>query len=164
MDAGLLGVALVYVIQLGGLFQWAVRQAAEVDNQLVSVERILQYCNLEEEGALRSLPGSEPPEDWPQEGSIEIKNLWASYRPDLPPTLKGLSFAIEAGQTVGIVGRTGAGKSSLVNCLFRLIEYDSSKGGITVDGIRTCDVGLHELRPRISVIPQTPFLFQVAVL
>jgi ATP-binding cassette subfamily C (CFTR/MRP) protein 4 len=159
VNAGLLGVALVYVIQLGGLFQWAVRQAAEVENQIVSVERVLQYCELEQEAALYSKPGKEPPENWPDKGSIEVEDLWASYRPGLPPVLKGLTFNISPGTVVGIVGRTGAGKSSLVSTLFRLLEYDASKGFIAIDGIKTCEVGLHELRPRLSVIPQTPFLF-----
>ncbi|CAM9873955.1 unnamed protein product, partial [Sphacelaria rigidula] len=77
----------------------------------------------------------------------------------LPPVLKGLNVSIVGGSRVGVVGRTGAGKSSLVAALFRLVEYDTNRGGVEIDGVDTAKLGLHDLRPRMSVVPQTPFLF-----
>jgi ABC-type multidrug transport system fused ATPase/permease subunit len=87
--------------------------------------------------------------------------LQVSYRADYPPVLRGIDLHLQAGQRVGVVGRTGAGKSTLVGALLRLVDRDS--GSLTIDGIDVCDVGLHQLRPRISVIPQTPFLFSGTV-
>ncbi|CAM9400302.1 unnamed protein product, partial [Heterosigma akashiwo] len=108
-----LGAALTYVVLLAGLFQWSVRQSAEVENQMVSVERVLAYCRAPQEPPLESAPGKAPPADWPQRGEIVAKNVWATYHPQLPPVLKGLTFTIQGGWRVGVVGRTGAGKSSL---------------------------------------------------
>ena len=152
-DPGLLGLSLLYVIQLSGLGQWTVRQSAELENQMVSVERVLEYTKLPQEDALVSPGGlsiavdnsnaggndgtsdvrsseamvwdplTRPrPKQWPLRGSIVAENLVVSYRPGLEPTLKGLSFVIEAGERVGIVGRTGAGKSSLMMAMLRLVE------------------------------------------
>ncbi|CAM9405941.1 unnamed protein product [Chrysoparadoxa australica] len=160
IDPGLLGAALTYLIQLGGLFQWAVRQAAEVENQIIAVERVLAYSRVDQEAALYSSPGHAPPSDWPPNGEVVATNLSCAYREDMPNILKGLTFRIKPGQRVGIVGRTGAGKSTLIACLFRLCEYDRSGGSsITVDGVSISDVGLHELRSRMSVLPQQAFLF-----
>ncbi|CAM9399555.1 unnamed protein product, partial [Ectocarpus sp. 12 AP-2014] len=161
VDAGLLGAALVYVLQLGGLFQWAVRQAAEVENQMVSAERVLSYCRVPQEASLESEPGCKPPDGWPAKGNIEasVRDMSMRYREDLPPVLKGLTLSIKGGSRVGVVGRTGAGKSSLIAALFRLVEYDRDRGGIEIDGVDISKVGLHDLRPRMSVVPQTPFLF-----
>ncbi|CAM9122833.1 unnamed protein product, partial [Ectocarpus sp. 4 AP-2014] len=159
VDAGLLGAALVYVLQLGGLFQWAVRQAAEVEIQMVSAERVLGYCRVPQEAALESEPGYKPADAWPAEGNIEVRDMSMRYRDDLPPVLKGLTLSIKGGSRVGVVGRTGAGKSSLIAALFRLVEYDRDRGGIEIDGVDISKVGLHDLRPRMSVVPQTPFLF-----
>ncbi|CAN0142706.1 unnamed protein product [Ectocarpus sp. 6 AP-2014] len=159
VDAGLLGAALVYVLQLGGLFQWAVRQAAEVENQMVSVERVLSYCRVPQEASLESEPGCQPADGWPAKGNIEVRDLSMRYREDLPPVLKGLTLSIKGGSRVGVVGRTGAGKSSLIAALFRLVEYDRDRGGIEIDGVDISKVGLHDLRPKMSVVPQTPFLF-----
>ncbi|CBN77890.1 multidrug resistance-associated protein-like protein [Ectocarpus siliculosus] len=159
VDAGLLGAAMVYVLQLGGLFQWAVRQAAEVENQMVSAERVLSYCRVPQEAALASEPVYKPADGWPAEGNIEVRDMSMRYRDDLPPVLKGLTLSIKGGSRVGVVGRTGAGKSSLIAALFRLVEYDRERGGIEIDGVDISKVGLHDLRPRMSVVPQTPFLF-----
>ncbi|CAM9767000.1 unnamed protein product, partial [Ectocarpus sp. 12 AP-2014] len=159
VDSGLLGAALVYVLQLGGLFQWAVRQAAEVENQMVSAERVLSYCKVPQEASLESEPGCKPADGWPAKGNIEVRDMSMRYREDLPPVLKGLTLSIKGGSRVGVVGRTGAGKSSLITALFRLVEYDRDRGGIEIDGVDISKVGLHDLRPRMSVVPQTPFLF-----
>ncbi|CAM9523069.1 unnamed protein product, partial [Ectocarpus sp. 13 AM-2016] len=121
VDAGLLGAALVYVLQLGGLFQWAVRQSAEVENQMVSAERVLSYCRVPQEASLESDPGCKPADGWPSKGNIEVRDMSLRYREDLPPVLKGLTLSIKGGSRVGVVGRTGAGKSSLIAALFRLV-------------------------------------------
>ncbi|CAM9122992.1 unnamed protein product [Ectocarpus sp. 4 AP-2014] len=159
VDAGLLGAALVYVLQLGGLFQWSVRQSAEVENQMVSAERVLGYCRVPQEASLESEPGCKPADGWPAKGDIEVRDMSMRYREDLPPVLKGLTLSIKGGSRVGVVGRTGAGKSSLIAALFRLVEYDRDRGSIEIDGVDISKVGLHDLRPRMSVVPQTPFLF-----
>ncbi|CAN0399355.1 unnamed protein product, partial [Pylaiella littoralis] len=111
VDAGMLGAALVYVLQLGRLFQWSVRQSAEVENQMVSAERVLGYCRVPQEANLVSETGRKPEDDWPAKGNIEIRDMWMRYREDLPPVLKSLTLSIKGGSRVGVVGRTGAGKS-----------------------------------------------------
>ncbi|CAM9253787.1 unnamed protein product, partial [Hapterophycus canaliculatus] len=164
VDAGLLGAALVYVLQLSGLFQWAVRQSAEVENQMVSAERVLGYCRVPQEASLESTPGCKPKDDWPATGDIEVRGMSMRYRENLPPVLRGLTLSIKGGSRVGVVGRTGAGKSSLISALFRLVEYDrDGRGRIEIDGVSIADVGLHDLRPRMSIVPQTPFLFSGSI-
>mmetsp|Transcript_30166 Transcript_30166/g.39742 ORF Transcript_30166/g.39742 Transcript_30166/m.39742 type:complete len:1367 (-) Transcript_30166:180-4280(-) len=158
ISGGLLGAGLTYVVLLAGLFQWAVRQSAEAENQMISVERVLDYCRVPQEAPLLSRSEVKPPEEWPERGSIKAVNLTARYHEKLPPVLKGLSFEIKGGQRIGIVGRTGAGKSSFVSVLFRLIEsMPGSK--LEIDGSDISELGLHDLRLKMSVIPQTPFLF-----
>ena len=97
---------------------------------------------------------------WPQKGRIEFKDLTMRYRPEFNPVLKKLSFSIEGKMKVGIVGRTGAGKSSVLQALFRIVEKDEQEGGrIEIDGIDTSEIGLNLLRESIAIIPQQPFLF-----
>jgi len=158
VSASVVGVALSMLLQLTGIFQWTVRQSAETVNCMVSIERILGFTRLEPEAELtkpddRALVES----GWPDEGAISVKDLKVRYRPTLPLVLNNLSFNIPKGSRVGIVGRTGSGKSSLVQALFRLIEADS--GCIRIDGVDISTLGLHALRTKISVIPQTPTLF-----
>ena len=154
-----ISVGIMYIIQLTGLFQWAVRQTAEVESLMVSVERILGYSRLEPEGVLH-VPGAVD-SSWPASGRIEAKGLSASYRSDLPPVLKDVSFVLEPGMRVGIVGRSGCGKSTLVSTLLRLV--DITGGSLSIDGVDITTMGLHDLRPKISVIQQTPFLFSGTV-
>ena len=106
---------------------------------------------------MKKVKGTAPTADWPQHGEVVAENLVCSYRAGLDPVIKNISFSIKAGQRVGIVGRTGAGKSSLMSVLLRLIDITSGK--LSIDGINVQHIGLHELRPKISVIPQVPFLF-----
>ena len=96
---------------------------------------------------------------WPKEGKVEFREVVARYRKDLPPVLKGLSFDIKPMEKVGLVGRTGAGKSSLFLTLFRIVEVDDGSGTISIDGVDTSAVGLKLLRDSISIIPQEPVLF-----
>ncbi|XP_043503586.1 probable multidrug resistance-associated protein lethal(2)03659 isoform X2 [Polistes fuscatus] len=156
MEGGNVGLAITQSIGLTGMFQWGMRQSAELENQMTSVERILEYSKVESEPLLESAPDKKPPEDWPQEGKIEFKEVSMQYSVFEPPVLKDLSFEIKSREKIGIVGRTGAGKSSLISALFRFAEIE---GPILIDGIDTREIGLHDLRSKMSIIPQEPFLF-----
>ncbi|XP_036403959.1 multidrug resistance-associated protein 5 [Megalops cyprinoides] len=152
------GLAISYAIQLTGLFQFTVRLLAETEARFTSVERITHYIKtLESEAPLRSTGPSSPATCWPQEGCISFQNVEMRYRDDLPLVLKKLSFSIGPEETVGIVGRTGSGKSSLGVALFRLVEL--AGGFITIDGIDIAQIGLEDLRSKLSIIPQEPVLF-----
>uniref|UniRef100_A0A3B3QF07 ATP-binding cassette sub-family C member 5 n=1 Tax=Paramormyrops kingsleyae TaxID=1676925 RepID=A0A3B3QF07_9TELE len=152
------GLAISYVIQLTGLFQFTVRLLSETEARFTSVERINHYItNLDTEGPRHSSPASCPDPCWPQEGRICFKDVQMRYRDDLPLVLKKLSFSIRPKETIGIVGRTGSGKSSLGIALFRLAEL--AGGSITVDGMDIAQIGLEDLRSRLSIIPQDPMLF-----
>ncbi|XP_067014552.2 probable multidrug resistance-associated protein lethal(2)03659 isoform X2 [Anabrus simplex] len=154
--AGNVGLAITQTLGLTGMFQWGMRQTAELENQMTAVERVLEYTELEHEPALESPPGKKPPSDWPSKGQIVFSGVSLRYAKDAPPVLKDLSFTVRAQEKIGIVGRTGAGKSSLIAALFRLTEPE---GTILVDGIDTKSVGLHEVRGKLSIIPQEPVLF-----
>ncbi|XP_078379983.1 ATP-binding cassette sub-family C member 4-like [Oculina patagonica] len=154
IDAGIVGLCLTYAVLLTGQFQWCVRQSAEVENQMTSVERIVEMCHLEPEGEWHgqvSIPAS-----WPELGLITAEGVSFKYHPTLPRVLKNMNFCIRAQEKVGIVGRTGAGKSSLLSALLRLAE---SNGTIRIDGIDIAELGLHDLRSKLAVIPQDPVLF-----
>lgn len=127
---------------------------AEVSNHLTSVERILEYSQLEPE----KQPGvpAKMPTDWPTLGQIEFKNVFYRYAAECEPVLRGLSFSVRPKEKISVVGRTGAGKSSLIASVFRLAIVE---GDILVDGINTASVNLDMLRSRISIIPQEPTLF-----
>ncbi|XP_046392414.1 ATP-binding cassette sub-family C member 4-like isoform X2 [Ischnura elegans] len=154
---GNVGLAITQSIGLTGMFQWGMRQSAEMENQMTSVERVVEYTDVEKEPPLVSPPDSRPPMKWPFAGKISFEKLSLFYNPDDPPVLKNLNFAVESHEKVGIVGRTGAGKSSLIAALFRLTDL---KGSITIDGLETTKtMGLHDLRSKISIIPQEPFIF-----
>lgn len=136
------------------LFSIGVRESAEINNQMVAVERSLEYRELESE---------KQPEQpfpiamgWPSKGCIEFRNVFYRYCIDGEPVLRDLSFFIEPMEKIGVVGRTGAGKSSLIGSLFRLACID---GEILIDDIDTANVQLDELRKRIAIIPQDPVLF-----
>jgi len=116
----------------------------------------LSCSKVDSEPPLESTPDKKPKSEWPEEGKIEFKNVYLRYAPLEPPVLKNLSFVIHPREKIGIVGRTGAGKSSLIQALFRLADIE---GPIEIDGIDTSEIGLHDLRSKISIIPQEPFLF-----
>ncbi|KMQ90611.1 multidrug resistance-associated protein, partial [Lasius niger] len=156
MDGGYVGLAITQSIGLTGMFQWGMRQSAELENQMTSIERILEYSKVESEPPLESTPDKKPKSEWPEEGKVEFKNVYLRYAPLESPVLKNLSFVIHPREKIGIIGRTGAGKSSLIQALFRLADVE---GSIEIDGIDTSEIGLHDLRSKISIIPQEPFLF-----
>uniref|UniRef100_A0A672S2S7 Multidrug resistance-associated protein 5-like n=1 Tax=Sinocyclocheilus grahami TaxID=75366 RepID=A0A672S2S7_SINGR len=152
------GLAISYAVQLTGLFQFTVRLLSETEARFTSVERINHYIkNLESEGPRQICGSSAPASSWPEEGRITFQNVEMRYRDDLPLVLKNLSFSVLPEETVGIVGRTGSGKSSLGVALFRLAEL--SRGSIIIDGVNIAHVGLEDLRSKLSVIPQEPVLF-----
>ncbi|XP_049822547.1 probable multidrug resistance-associated protein lethal(2)03659 isoform X1 [Aethina tumida] len=153
---GNVGLAITQAIGLTGMFQWGMRQSTELENQMTSVERVVEYSDIEHEGALETPKDDKPPETWPDQGKIEFKNVFLRYFPNDPPVLRNLSYTILPKEKVGIVGRTGAGKSSLINALFQLSDTD---GQIIIDGYDITKLGLHDLRSKISIIPQEPVLF-----
>ncbi|XP_036105450.1 multidrug resistance-associated protein 4 isoform X3 [Molossus molossus] len=154
LDAGQVGLALSYALTLMGMFQWCVRQSAEVENMMISVERVMEYTDLEKEAPWEYK--KRPPPTWPHEGVIVFDNVNFTYSLDGPLVLKHLTALIKSREKVGIVGRTGAGKSSLISALFRLSEPE---GKIWIDKILTTEIGLHDLRKKMSIIPQDPVLF-----
>ncbi|XP_072451116.1 ATP-binding cassette sub-family C member 5-like isoform X7 [Chiloscyllium punctatum] len=147
----------LFINQLTGLFQFTVRLASESEARFTSVERIRHYImNLESE-APSHIPETAPPPDWPQEGQIQFEEVEMCYRDTLPVVLKKVTFTIKPREKIGIVGRTGSGKSSLGVTLFRLVEI--CNGSITIDGVKIRDIGLDDLRKKLSIIPQEPVLF-----
>ncbi|XP_018579794.1 probable multidrug resistance-associated protein lethal(2)03659 isoform X2 [Anoplophora glabripennis] len=154
------GLIISQAMVLTGMLQIGARQTAEVAANMISVERVLQYCKLEKEGPFESLPTEKPPRDWPQAGKITFKNMYLQYDPLEAPVLRNLNIEIRAGEKVGIVGRTGAGKSSLIAALFRLAPIE---GTIAIDEVDVSNIGLNDLRSNISIIPQEPVLFSATV-
>ncbi|KAI0914134.1 ABC transporter family protein [Ustulina deusta] len=153
------GLVLSYILSIVQMLQFTVRQLAEVENGMNAVERLLHYgTNLEEEAPEHTI---DVRPSWPERGEIVFDNVEMRYRPNLPLVLKGLSIHVEGGERIGIVGRTGAGKSSIMSTLFRLVEI--SGGHITIDGIDIATIGLHDLRSRLAIIPQDPTLFHGTV-
>ncbi|XP_061370562.1 ABC transporter C family member 14-like [Gastrolobium bilobum] len=154
------GLSLSYGLALSGLLSFTITMTCSVENKMVSVERIKQFTNLPSEAPWK-IADKSPPQNWPNQGNIELNNLQVRYRPNTPLVLKGISLNIKGGEKIGVVGRTGSGKSTLIQVLFRLIE--PSAGKIIIDGINICTVGLHDLRSRFGIIPQEPVLFQGTV-
>lgn len=135
------------------MVQWGLRQWSELENQMTSVERIVEYTQVVPEIIE---DGTKPPDAWPDNGKIEFRHVFLRYSMSDPYVIKDLSFVIGAKEKIGIVGRTGAGKSSLITALFRLAEIE---GEIFIDDIATKTINLHSLRSKISIIPQEPILF-----
>uniref|UniRef100_A0A3P9PC68 ATP-binding cassette sub-family C member 5 n=1 Tax=Poecilia reticulata TaxID=8081 RepID=A0A3P9PC68_POERE len=152
------GLAISYAVQLTGLFQFTVRLLSETEARFTSVERINHYIKILDSEAPRQSPeAAAPAPSWPQQGKISFQDVDMRYRDHLPLVLKSLSFTILPEETVGIVGRTGSGKSSLAVALFRLVEL--SAGSIVIDGIDIAQIGLDDLRSKLAIIPQEPVLF-----
>ncbi|KAI9818105.1 MAG: hypothetical protein M1827_000730 [Pycnora praestabilis] len=150
------GLVLSYILSIVQMIQFTVRQLAEVENAMNATERLHYYgTQLEEEAPLHLGPVRE---SWPEKGEIVFEKVEMRYRASLPLVLKGLSMHVEGGERIGVVGRTGAGKSSIMSTLFRLIEL--SGGSITIDGVNISTIGLQDLRSRLAIIPQDPTLFR----
>mmetsp|Transcript_107829 Transcript_107829/g.220103 ORF Transcript_107829/g.220103 Transcript_107829/m.220103 type:complete len:1402 (+) Transcript_107829:151-4356(+) len=157
VDPAILGMSISMLLQMCASFQWCIRQSAEIVNLMVSVERVLGYGKIEPEAPLKLESDKDLDESWPSKGAIDVKNVDVRYRTSLPLALDGASFSVPSGSRIGVVGRTGSGKSTIVQTLFRLLE--SERGQINIDGIDIANIGLHRLRTSISVIPQHPTLF-----
>ncbi|XP_011149209.1 multidrug resistance-associated protein 4-like [Harpegnathos saltator] len=154
--SGDVGLAISQSLILTGGLQYGIKQLAETISLMTSVERILQYTNLPTEKLI--VPKDPPPPTWPANGRLTFKNVSMKYDKDNPPILKNLNVSIESGWKVGVVGRTGAGKSSLISAIFRLFD-EGLEGEIKIDDRETSTVALTELRSKISIIPQEPVLF-----
>jgi ATP-binding cassette subfamily C (CFTR/MRP) protein 1 len=133
-----------------------VRWTSEVETNIVAIERLQEYRGAPQE-APWNIPSRTPPKDWPQEGVVQFDHYQTRYREGLDLVLRNVTCTIQAGEKVGIVGRTGAGKSSLTLGLFRIVE--AAGGSIIVDGVDISKIGLHDVRGRLTIIPQDPVLF-----
>jgi len=155
LSASILGLSLTYALQVTGSLNGIIRSLNELEINMNSAERLLYYAN---EIEIEEQKGLDAPQEWPQQGKIEIKNLTMKYAPHLPPVLHSINLDVAPTEKVGIVGRTGAGKSSIVMTLFRLVEPEEGST-IKIDDIMITDLKLGDLRKRISIIPQDPILF-----
>uniref|UniRef100_A0A673JP39 Multidrug resistance-associated protein 1 n=1 Tax=Sinocyclocheilus rhinocerous TaxID=307959 RepID=A0A673JP39_9TELE len=156
LSPGIMGLSISYALQVTASLNWLVRMSSELETSIVAVEKVKEYGDTEKEAEWR-LEHSTLPAGWPTAGHIEIHNFGLRYREDLELAISDISVNIEGAEKVGIVGRTGAGKSSLTLGLFRIIE--AAQGEIRIDGVNIAELGLHELRSRITIIPQDPVLF-----
>ncbi|XP_015175304.1 PREDICTED: multidrug resistance-associated protein 1 isoform X1 [Polistes dominula] len=156
ISAGFVGLSVSYSLQITQTLNWLVRMTSDVETNIVAVERIKEYSETPQE-APWVVPETAPPKEWPVTGQVEFKDYKVRYREGLDLILHGLTFTVNGGEKVGIVGRTGAGKSSLTLSLFRILEAASGK--IIIDGVDVAKLGLHDLRSKLTIIPQDPVLF-----
>ncbi|XP_008222083.1 PREDICTED: putative ABC transporter C family member 15 [Prunus mume] len=157
IDPSLAGLAATYGLNLNVLQAWVIWNTCNVENKMISVERILQFTKIPIEAPL-VIEDSRPVPEWPMAGKIEIENLCVQYNPALPTVLKGITCTFPGGKKIGVVGRTGSGKSTLIQALFRIVE--PLGGQILIDGVDISKIGLQDFRSRLSIIPQDPTLFQ----
>uniref|UniRef100_H2Z8F9 Uncharacterized protein n=1 Tax=Ciona savignyi TaxID=51511 RepID=H2Z8F9_CIOSA len=156
IDSGIVGLSVSYAMQITQTLNWMVRQSSELETNIVAVERVEEYSNVVQEAPL-VIEGERPNKDWPSVGEIKFEDYSTRYRSELDLVVKNINADIKGGEKIGIVGRTGAGKSSLTLALFRIIE--SVEGCITIDGLNISKIGLQDLRSKLSIIPQDPVLF-----
>ncbi|KAB2052677.1 hypothetical protein ES319_A12G139200v1 [Gossypium barbadense] len=154
------GLSLSYGLSLNGVLFMSIYFSCYVENRMVSVERIKQFSSIQPEAAWHN-KNHLPPPNWPAHGNVELKDLQVRYRPSTPLVLKGITLSINGGEKIGVVGRTGSGKSTLIQAFFRLVEPTAGK--IIIDDIDICMLGLHDLRSRFGIIPQEPVLFEGSV-
>uniref|UniRef100_A0A3P9ATB7 Canalicular multispecific organic anion transporter 1 n=1 Tax=Maylandia zebra TaxID=106582 RepID=A0A3P9ATB7_9CICH len=155
IDSGLVGLSISYALNVTQTLNWLVRMTSELETNIVAVERVSEYTELENEADW--VTDTRPPQQWPEAGRVKFENYKVRYRPELDLVLHGITCDIDSTEKIGIVGRTGAGKSSLTNCLFRIIE--AAEGYIRIDDVDISKIGLHDLRNRLTIIPQDPVLF-----
>lgn len=157
---GLVGLSLSYAFALTGTHVFVTRWYCYLSNYIISVERIKQFMHIPSEPAA-VVENHRPPSSWPSKGRIELQELKLRYRPNAPLVLKGITCTFKEGSRVGVVGRTGSGKTTLISALFRLVEPASGK--IYIDGLDITSIGLKDLRMKLSIIPQEPTLFRGSV-
>ncbi|XVF25110.1 hypothetical protein REPUB_Repub13aG0185700 [Reevesia pubescens] len=157
---GLVGLSLSYALSLTGTQIFASRWYCNLSNYIISVERIKQFMHIPAEPPA-IIEDNRPPSSWPYKGRIELQELKIRYRPNAPLVLKGISCTFQEGTRIGVVGRTGSGKTTLISALFRLVEPASGK--ILIDGLDICSMGLKDLRMKLSIIPQEPTLFRGSI-
>lgn len=159
---GFVGLIMTYSLSMTQILNWLVRQSSDLEANAVSVERIEEYASGEIEAEWRRPENVNPvlSEQWPSEGTIEFVDVSVRYRPGLELVLKKVNLVIEAGQKVGVCGRTGSGKTSLTLALFRILETEAG-GQIRIDGLDIARIGLHELRHKLAIIPQDPVGFLI---
>ncbi|EFJ27568.1 hypothetical protein SELMODRAFT_411687 [Selaginella moellendorffii] len=148
------GVAVTYGLKLTTTLTWTLWSRIDTEKRIISVERVMQYAGLRSEARDQS----QPPQTWPENGAIDFIGLKVRYTPEAPLVLRGITCGFSGGSKVGVVGRTGSGKSTLIQALFRIVE--PSSGRILVDGLDITTVNLHSLRSRLSIIPQDPVVFE----
>ncbi|XP_009786237.1 ABC transporter C family member 10 [Nicotiana tabacum] len=159
-SSGFIGMALSYGLSLNMSLVFSIQNQCTLANYIISVERLNQYMHIPSE-APEIVKENRPPVNWPTRGKVEIQDLQIRYREDSPLVLRGITCTFEGGHKIGIVGRTGSGKTTLIGALFRLVE--PAGGRILVDGIDISKIGLHDLRSRFGIIPQDPTLFNGTV-
>ncbi|KAL6508932.1 Canalicular multispecific organic anion transporter 2 [Orobanche hederae] len=160
IDPSVAGLAVTYGLNLNTLQAWVVWNLCFMENRIISVERILQYTSIEVEPPL-IVEANRPQILWPLHGEVDIQDLQVRYAPHMPFVLRGLTCTFFGGKRTGIVGRTGSGKSTLIQTLFRIVE--PTVGQILIDGVDITSIGLHDLRSRLSIIPQDPTMFEGTV-
>ena len=161
IEPALVALGITSAMGLSGPFQFLIRASADVTNSMTSVQRMQEYSELPSE-APPVQPADKALSNWPNRGAINFKNVVMRYRANYQPVLRHISFRVEAGMKVGIVGRTGSGKSSILQALFRLTECDAGSE-ISIDNVNIAKLGLKLLRSSISIIPQSPFIFEGTV-
>ncbi|KAK1377135.1 ABC-type xenobiotic transporter [Heracleum sosnowskyi] len=158
--SGYVGIALSFALSMNVFLVYAINLHCMLSNLLISVERLEQCMHIPTE-APEKLEENQPPPNWPSAGRVEVNNLQVKYRPNGPLVLRGISCIFEGGHSIGIVGRTGSGKTTLISALFRVIE--PAEGNIIIDNIDISKIGLHDLRSHLGIIPQDPTLFSGSV-
>ncbi|KAE8125408.1 hypothetical protein FH972_020219 [Carpinus fangiana] len=157
IDPGIAGLGVMYGLNLNMLQAWVILNICQIENKMISVERILQYTGIPSESPLL-IEEKQPDCSWPSHGELDIRDLQVRYAPHMPLILQGITCTFFGGRKTGIVGRTGSGKTTLVQALFRIVE--PAAGQIIIDGINISLIGLHDLRSRLSIIPQDPTMFE----
>ncbi|PIM98435.1 Xenobiotic-transporting ATPase [Handroanthus impetiginosus] len=157
IDPSVAGLAVTYGLNLNMIQAWVVWNLCFMENRIISVERILQYTSVPNEPPL-VIEANRPHDHWPTQGEVNIRDLQVRYAPHMPLVLRGITCTFFGGKKTGIVGRTGSGKSTLIQTLFRIVE--PTIGQICIDGINISSIGLQDLRSRLSIIPQDPTMFE----
>lgn len=155
LEGGIVGLSVSSALNVTQTLNWLVRVSSELETNIVAVERVHEYTKVKREAPW--VTDKRPPHSWPSKGEIQFVDYKVRYRPELELVLQGITCSIGSTEKVGVVGRTGAGKSSLTNCLFRVLE--AAGGKIIIDGLDIATIGLHDLRQNLTIIPQDPVLF-----